>query len=172
MKKTLDVYLRNIQVGKLFSEQGTLSFLYDEAYLRSPDAVKISASLPLGIEEFSHSPVAAFFSGLLPDDAVRVRLAKYLGLSDKNIFGLLEAIGGDCAGAISVYPEGVKVRGVVSPTYKVLNDDEADEILSSLDKRPLLAGEDDVRISGAGAQDKLMIAFVDGKIAIPTGHPL
>lgn len=170
MKKTLDVYLRDRLVGKLFSEQGTLSYVYDAAYLQSSDAVKISASLPLGTEEFSHSPVAAFFSGLLPDDAVRVRLAKYLGLSDKNIFGLLEAIGGDCAGAISVYPEGMEIASSVSPTYKVLNDDEADEILSSLDKRPLLVGEDDVRISGAGAQDKLMIAFVDGKIAIPTGQ--
>lgn len=170
MKKTLDVCLRDRLVGKLFSEQGTLSYVYDAAYLQSPDAVKISASLPLGTEEFSHSPVAAFFSGLLPDDAVRVRLAKYLGLSDKNIFGLLEAIGGDCAGAISVYPEGMKIASSVSPTYKVLSDDEADEILSSLDKRPLLVGEDDVRISGAGAQDKLMIAFVDGQIAIPTGQ--
>lgn len=170
MKKTLDVYLRDRLVGKLFSEQGTLSFVYDAAYLQSPDAVKISVSLPLGTEEFSHSPVAAFFSGLLPDEAVRVRLAKYLGLSDKNIFGLLEAIGGDCAGAISVYPEGKEIASSVSPTYKVLSDDEADEILLSLDKRPLLVGEDDVRISGAGAQDKLMIAFVDGKIAIPTGQ--
>lgn len=170
MKKTLDVYLRDRLVGKLFSEQGTLSYVYDAAYLQSSDAVKISASLPLGTEEFSHSPVAAFFSGLLPDEAVRVRLAKYLGLSDKNIFGLLESIGGDCAGAISVYPEGKKIASSVSPTYKILNDDEADEILSSLDKRPLLVGEEDVRISGAGAQDKLMIAFVDGKIAIPTGQ--
>ncbi|MCB1558619.1 MAG: type II toxin-antitoxin system HipA family toxin [Alphaproteobacteria bacterium] len=170
MKKTLDVYLRDRLVGKLFSEQGTLSYVYDAAYLQSSDAVKISVSLPLGTEEFSHSAVAAFFSGLLPDEAVRVRLAKYLGLSDKNIFGLLEAIGGDCAGAISVYPEGKKIASSVSPTYKVLSDDEADEILSSLDKRPMLVGEDDVRISGAGAQDKLMIAFVDGKIAIPTGQ--
>jgi len=170
MKKTLDVYLRDRLVGKLFSEQGTLSYVYDAAYLQSSDAVKISASLPLGAEEFSHSPVAAFFSGLLPDEAVRVRLAKYLRLSDKNIFGLLEAIGGDCAGAISVYPEGKKIAGSVPPTYKILVDDEADEILSSLDKRPLLVGEDDVRISGAGAQDKLMIAFVDGEIAIPTGQ--
>ncbi|MBL8637370.1 MAG: type II toxin-antitoxin system HipA family toxin [Alphaproteobacteria bacterium] len=170
MKKTLDVYLRDRLVGKLFSEQGTLSFVYDAAYLQSSDAVKISVSLPLRMEEFSHSPVAAFFSGLLPDEAVRIRLAKYLGLSDKNIFGLLESIGGDCAGAISVYPEGTKIENSVSPTYKVLSDDEADEILSSLDKRPLLVGENDVRISGAGAQDKLMIAFVNGKIAIPTGQ--
>lgn len=31
----------------------------------------------------------------------------------------------------------------------------------------MLAGEADIRISGAGAQDKLIISFVDGKIAIP-----
>lgn len=31
----------------------------------------------------------------------------------------------------------------------------------------MLAGEADIRISGAGAQDKLIISFIDGKVAIP-----
>ncbi|WP_413429744.1 hypothetical protein [Francisella tularensis] len=31
----------------------------------------------------------------------------------------------------------------------------------------MLIGEDDFRISGAGAQDKMMIAFVDNQVAIP-----
>jgi serine/threonine-protein kinase HipA len=50
--------------------------------------------------------VKAFFSGLLPDEMIRQRLARYLGLSEKNSFALLEVIGGECAGALSLYPEG------------------------------------------------------------------
>ena len=113
---------------------------------------------------------SAFFSGLLPDGDVRTRLARYLGISEKNTFALLKEIGGECAGAVSVYPQGTSPEDGDKPTYRVLDDNEAAEILTSLDKRPLLAGEDDVRISGAGAQDKLMICFVGGKVAIPTGN--
>ena len=111
---------------------------------------------------------SSFFSGLLPDEDVRCRLAKYLGLSKENIFSLLKEIGGECAGAISLYPEVID-PDFETENYRVLDDAEGDDILSSLDKRPLLAGEEGVRISGAGAQNKLIIAFVNGKIAIPTG---
>ncbi|MFN7364578.1 MAG: HipA domain-containing protein, partial [Alphaproteobacteria bacterium] len=43
-----------------------------------------------------------------------------------------------------------------------------EDILSHLDKHPMLAGEEGIRMSGAGAQDKLMIAFVGNNIASPT----
>lgn len=166
--KVLDVYLSSCYIGKLSTQQGMLSFTYDALYLRSKKAVKLSASLPLQCESFNHQTTAAFFSGLLPDDGVRQRLARYLGISEKNTFGLLEEIGGECAGAVSVYPEGFSPNLSQVETYRILDESEADDILSSLDKRPLLAGEEDIRISGAGAQDKIMIAFVEDKIAIPT----
>ncbi|OIN84273.1 HipA domain-containing protein [Francisella sp. TX07-6608] len=51
--------------------------------------------------------------------------------------------------------------------YRILKDDEAYRLFNELKVRPLLIGEDDFRISGAGAQDKMMIAFVDNQVAIP-----
>lgn len=165
----LEVYLQNKHVGKLISDNATLSFAYDKAYLQDKDAVKISASLPLQEEAFDHQTTSSFFSGLLPDGDVRTRLAKYLKITEKNTFALLKEIGGECAGAISVYPKGASPNTNNTQTYRVLSDKEADQVLSALDKRPMLAGEEDVRMSGAGAQNKLMVAFVDGKIAIPTG---
>ena len=169
IKQALDIYLQGQFVGKLYSENATLSFVYDSAYLKKERATKLSAALPLQSEAFGHSITSPFFSGLLPDEDVRRRLARYLGLSEKNTFSLLREIGGECAGAVSVYPEGVSPHLDRPPTYRILEEAEADEILSSLDKRPFLAGEEDIRISGAGAQDKLMITFVNGKVAIPTG---
>ena len=165
----LNVYLQNIFVGKLSSISGSLSFSYDEDYLKRSDARKISSSMPLQTEEFSHQVVSPFFSGLLPDGIIRTRIAKYLGLSENNIFALLKEIGGDCAGAISLFPESIFSTLKQEKTYRVLNNNEALEILSMLEKRPLMVGEEDIRISGAGAQDKLMISLVEGKIAIPTG---
>ncbi len=168
--KILDVYLSGSYIGKLSFDEGMLAFTYDTIYLQNNAAKKLSASLPLQREIFNHQVSAAFFSGLLPDEGVKRRLARYLGISEKNTFALLREIGGECAGAVSLYPEGVLPHLDQISTYRVLNELEADDILSSLDKRPLLAGEEDIRISGAGAQDKLMIAFIDGKIAIPTNN--
>jgi serine/threonine-protein kinase HipA len=166
----LDVYLKEIFIGKLTTNNATLSFVYDPTYLQRLDAIKLSASMPLQKQEFDNTVTAPFFSGLLPDEGVRQRLAHYLGLSEKNTFALLKEIGGECAGAVSVYPEGLIINRNKKPTYRILGGNEAAAILSSLDKKPLLAGDEDVRISGAGAQDKLMIALIDGKIAIPINH--
>lgn len=169
-KEILDVYLHGQLVGKLYSDNATLSFNYDLKYLGDQNASKLSASLPLGDTVFDHQATSAFFSGLLPEGGVRTQLAKCLGISERNTFALLKKVGGECAGAVSVYPQGSSPKADDEPTYLVLENNEADDILTSLDTRPLLAGEEDVRISGAGAQDKLMIAFVDGKIAVPTGN--
>lgn len=168
-KQYLNVYLQEKAVGKLCSDKGSLSFTYNDAYLKWDGASKLSSSLPLQTEEFPHQVVSPFFSGLLPDGIVRTRIAKYLGLSEGNTFSLLAAIGGDCAGAISLFSEEEPPALSKIGTYRILDDREAFEILSMLEKRPLMVGEDGIRISGAGAQDKLMVSLVDGKIAIPTG---
>lgn len=166
----LDVYLQSQLAGKLTSTNAELTFAYDADYLQSANARKLSASMPLQPEPFGHGIAAPFFSGLLPDEGVRARLARYLSISERNTFALLKAIGGECAGAISLYPEGITPHSQQAPTYRTLSEAEADAVLASLEKRPMLAGEEDVRISGAGAQNKLMIAFdAQGQIAIPTG---
>lgn len=169
MKKQLCVFLHDVYVGNLSYEQGKLSFEYDKAYLLDTSARPISTTMPLSQEIFKHELVAPFFSGLLPDEGVRHRLAKYLQLSDKNIFGLLKAIGGECAGAISIKSESKPVKNE-KLSYIILSDKEAIKVMHSLQNRPFLVGEDDIRISAAGAQCKLMIAFVEGKIAVPKGN--
>ena len=169
-KEILEVYLHGRPIGRLYSDNAILSFTYNLEHLERQNPLKLSASLPLTDTVFDHRATSTFFSGLLPDGDVRTRLARYLGISERNTFALLKEIGGECAGAVSVYPQGVSPEAADKPTCRVLDDNEAAQILTSLDKRPLLAGEENVRISGAGAQDKLMIRLVRGKIAIPTGN--
>ena len=103
--KTLNIYLNGVLVGKLVQGQyGRLSFTYAPEFLNQA-TTGISLSLPLQEKPFEDGVVKAFFSGLLPDEKIRQRLAAYLGLSEQNPFALLEAIGGECAGALSLYPE-------------------------------------------------------------------
>jgi len=106
MSRILDVYLHEVLAGQLVQGKGgALSFAYDGAYVENGKPA-LSISIPLQEQDYDGAEVRAFFSGLLPDDIVRRRLAKYLGVSEKNPFSLLEVIGGECTGALSLYPEG------------------------------------------------------------------
>ena len=51
--------------------------------------------------------------------------------------------------------------------YRPLTDQELADILKGLPRRPLMAGEADIRLSLAGAQDKIAVHLSDGQIALP-----
>lgn len=93
MSRILDVYLHDKLAGKLIqNDEGKLIFQYAEEYLHDPAATQVSICLPLRAEQFKEKSVRAFFSGLLPDEDARNRLAKCLGVSAKNPFKLLELV--------------------------------------------------------------------------------
>ena len=176
MSRLLDVYLHDRLAGSLEqSDDGELSFIYNANYLETA-SYGISISLPLQAERLRGSQVKAFFSGYLPDENQRDRLAKSLGLSENNVFGLLQAVGGDCAGALALYPNGVNPSEDID-TVDVLDDARLIEVLEIIKRRPMLAGDDGYRLSLAGAQDKLAVGVQDGQISLikggaPTTHIL
>ena len=67
-KEILDVYLHGQPIGRLYSDNATLSFTYNPEYPDGQNASKLSASLPLTDTVFDHQVTSAFFSGLLPDE--------------------------------------------------------------------------------------------------------
>ena len=165
----LDVYLLGRKVGQIdySSHRNEMHFSYDAAYLSDADATPLSHALPLQDGPFDSDRTTIFFENLLPPDQVRRRLGPILHISRHNIFGFLEALGGDCAGAISLWPHGSEPTSDKEET-KRLSEDEASEVLKSLKKRPLYVnGIDGFRISGAGAQNKLIARIVDGHIELP-----
>src|SRR5581483_11402496 len=101
-----------------------------------------------------HRDTRPFFAGLLPEAEKRELVARALGVSDRNDFALLDRIGGECAGAITLLQSGEMPPAVpAAADYRLLDDDELKHILDVLPDRPLLAGEEGVRLSLAGAQD-------------------
>ncbi len=177
MSRILDVYLYHHYAGQLIqNDSGSLSFSYDETYINM-GGDSLSISLPLVPEVFDVDRIKAFFAGILPDDIARFKLAKYLGLSEKNPFALLEVIGGECAGALSLYPQGQKPQENTPDDLEVLDDSKLQDILNLLKNRSLLAGDDGLRLSLAGAQDKIAVGLQDDKIVLvkgtsPTTHIL
>jgi len=79
---------------------------------------------------------------------------------------MLEKIGGECAGAVTFIPEGASLPEP-DYTYRHLNSAELAETIRKLPRRPLLAGDDGIRLSLAGAQDKIAVRVIDGQISIP-----
>jgi len=177
MSRALDVYLHGVYAGQLVqNDVGKLLFTYDASYV-AEEQLALSLSLPLCLETYEGDIAKAFFSGLLPEDIVCHRLARYLGVSEKNPFALLEAIGGECAGALSFYPEGIAPPKPEKADIEVLDDQKLQHILELLKRRPLLAGEGGLRLSLAGAQDKIAVGVSNKKIALikgstPTTHIL
>lgn len=107
MPRILDVWFYTSKAGRLVQDDsGRLRFAYDPAYLKSKEPWPLSVSMPLREAEFDERVARPLFSGLLPEELIRDKIAKLLGVSAKNPFSLLEIIGGECAGAISLYPEG------------------------------------------------------------------
>lgn len=164
----LDVYLNRTLAGQLFQDRGgRLSFTYSDALLHTPEAAPLSRHLPLGSQVFADEATRAFFANLLPEGAVLEQTARRLGLSRDNVFGLLERIGGDCAGAVSVFLPGQ--TPATASAYRSVTTEELSTILAELPSHPLLADEEGVRLSLAGAQNKLPV-FHDGtNFLIPEG---
>ncbi len=152
---------------------GDLSFSYDRNWIDDPSCPPISQSLPKGGGPFNRHHTRPFFAGLLPEDAQREAVAQNLGISKANDFRLLEALGGDVAGALTLWPHGEpppKAQGLAQA--QPLKDAELIEILDILPGRPMLAGREGLRLSLAGAQQKLPVVLVDGRVALPqVGQP-
>lgn len=162
--KSLDVRYNERLVGKLFQdESGKMLFQYDNDWISNGFA--ISMSLPLRNNMFSESECRPFFEGLLPEGNIRNEIARNLKVSARNEFAILKGIGGDCAGAISI-----GLSHEVSEKYETqIEGKELIEALKSLNGKPLLAGEKDVRLSIAGSQRKLPVIYRDGNYFIPHG---
>lgn len=167
MARTLDVYLHRHLIGKLVqTDQGQMVFDYVESWLGNPTAIPLSQSLPLSKKHFNRNDCRGFFAGVLPDESKREIIARNLGISARNDFAMLERIGGECAGAVTFIPEETSLPEP-DHSYRPLSPAELAEIIRKLPRRPLLAGEDGVRLSLAGAQDKIAVRLADGQISIP-----
>lgn len=130
----------------------------------------ISNSLPLSGSPFTAEGGRAhdWFANLLPEEGARQAVVRRLGIADED-FALLTSIGGDCAGALSLLPEG-QVPQMLSDLQTVA----LDELARWAEGRERFAlfepGRNVVtRLSLAGAQDKIPLLLQDGEWFMPQG---
>lgn len=164
--KQLSVRLHGKPVGILEQDfGGKIIFTYlNEA--REP----LSLSLPLSEEPYIGKKCTPYFGGLLPEsEHVRKAIAKKYGISARNDFSLLKAIGYDCAGAVSFHSvdEPVQEHNYIELKGKPLTDQELAGYINDLPHKPLFLGADELRLSLAGVQDKAAICMIDNQVCLP-----
>lgn len=161
MARELNVWFFGECVGVLTQDKGYLSFQYLPHWLESKHAQPLSQSLPLRAESFDDRMAKPFFAGLLPEGDKRTAVANIFKVSSKNDFALLDGIGGECAGALILLEPGQMppAEALVSESIEWLDENQLLAVLEQLPKRPLLAGESGLRLSLAGAQEKLPVVL-------------
>ncbi len=154
---SLAVYLDRSLVGNLrLDPQRRFVFQYEESWLRSAHPLPISLMLPLRESPYLNDEARAFFANLLPESQIRQAIAAIFGTSERNDYKLLEAIGGECAGAISVWPES-QLPDLEDERYRRITGKELDALIQNMSRRPLLLGGEGARLSLAGAQAKITL---------------
>ncbi len=141
-------------------------FDYAESWLNKPGTTPLSQSLPLRTKRFNRNECRGYFAGILPEESKREIIARNLGISARNDYAMLERIGGECAGAVTFVPAG-QVLPERNYSYRKLSAGELAAIVKELPRRPLLAGEEGIRLSLAGAQDKVAVRMENGEVYLP-----
>lgn len=168
MAHELEVWLFADRVGTLSLVGGRLHFRYLSDWLLRPGAVSLSRSLPLQDAPFDDHHSRPFFAGLLPEGQLRRLIAQRFQVSTQNDFALLDHMGGECAGAVTLLAPGQPMPGAEqADDVQWLTEDEIVALLDELPQRPMLAGQDGLRLSLAGAQDKLPVVFDGVRMGLP-----
>lgn len=119
----------------------------------------ISPHLPLNNQ---HTPEVAYnyLDNALPEGEARRLLAEHLGVSEKNVYSQVLAIGKDLAGAVVFRPVQEEQIDETQPSFRLLEEAELIERLNIKEEFGLLTWDDKPRLSVAGVQDKLNV-FID-----------
>ncbi len=167
----LIVYLNSEEVGTLEQDDsGLVLFGYSPKWLAKKEAYPLSRMLPLQPAVFRGKAARPFFAGILPEEEPRRKIASIFGISERNDFAMLERIGGECAGAVALLPEEISPPVPGEIQLRKLSEAELRRIVAELPRRPLMVGEEGVRLSLAGAQDKLPVVVRDEQIFLPLGN--
>lgn len=163
----LDVHLEGHGIAGTLSrdDQLAVSFRYADDYA----GPALSLGLPVAGKAFGDLPSRAYFHNLLQEGERLDRVAAQYQLERTDTVGLLSHLGRDCAGAISVVPEGAppgKMPGDLTADYAEIGEEQlARDVAALYAKRP---PRKRAEFSLAGVQSKMAVTVhPDGRVLEP-----
>jgi serine/threonine-protein kinase HipA len=161
----LPIYFENRVVGTISVDKTGPGFTYDPAWIDLRGAFPISLTMPLGPERITSDIFLPWAANLLPESEQLRTLGQLLGMARSDVIGLLSAIGGDTAGALSFGRPG---RTDSFQWRSLDNSGDLEKLMDGLPNKPFLVGDEGISMSLAGAQTKLAVAIAaNGQICIP-----
>ncbi|MFW8632367.1 type II toxin-antitoxin system HipA family toxin [Vibrio natriegens] len=169
---SLIAHINNTKVGHLTRlNDGSQQFCYDEKWLAQSDTYPISISLPLQSQPHKGDPVANYFENLLPDlTSVRRNLQNRYQTTSTHVFDLLDAIGRDCVGSLSLVPETEIVESLAPTILEPLSIDCLHDILTAHKHDiplGLLYELSNFRVTVSGAQEKTTLLKMNNNWYLP-----
>jgi serine/threonine-protein kinase HipA len=162
----LDVYLHDALVGVVSRDaRGLLSFRYGERALDEPASSALSVRLPVRREPYDHDAAIAFFENLLPEGEGRDLIAQARHYSPSDVAGLLGMVGGECAGAVSIWPEAIVPPE--HPAYQPLSPAEMSALFDQQYGAQVMEMQVAERLSMSGAQQKMVFRRTGEEYALP-----
>ena len=173
MKQELIAWMNGERVGVLTRHNnGAHTFHYASSWLHNRLARPLSLSLPLQLPAITSAAVINYFDNLLPDSPlVRDRIVARYHAQSRQPFDLLNEVGKDSVGALMLLPPGHSPADG-NLNYTLLSEERLAQVLAAYQvdiPLGMINGEDDFRISVAGAQEKTALLAVDAGWAIPHG---
>lgn len=154
-------------VGELSSQDRLLSFTYRDTWLNNPECFALSPHLPLANTPYRGDAVLFFFSNLLPEGPVLSTILKLKRLPQGDIYAQLALLGEEVAGAFSIVLEK-KLASSPEPRYQIYDQTSIEKDLQQLSHhKPLLMQHAALRLSLAGAQNKIPVKFENGHFWLP-----
>ncbi len=178
----LDVYLDSFAepVGVLEVDHSeSLRFHYSPSYLAQKGAHQLSIQLPLDDEIFSAAKTRVFFANLLPEGHALEELAARHSIDVDDLANLLFHAGAECAGAVSVVPQGSarpKNPGLAPDDYIRQSEEDVSSAIAALARGHAPNPETFNDVSLAGVQRKTAVYIDDSDVVfrakqgVPTTH--
>jgi serine/threonine-protein kinase HipA len=132
----------------------------------------LSVGLPIGAPIGSRDLRGLdFFENMLPEGPALARMAALAGVRPVDTYGVLAAFGRDCAGAVTLLPDGEPAGAQDRGGYTPMTPADLRQVIGDLDAAPLgAAPERGFRPSLPGFQRKALLGRApDGTWQLPSG---
>src|ERR1700733_9613281 len=129
----LPVYFEQRLVGAVDVDKSGPGFTYDPDWVALRGAFPISLTMPLKSGRISSDIFLPWAANLLPESEQLRTLGQLLGMARSDVIGLLSAIGGDTAGALSI---GQPARTASVLWRPVGQSDDLERLIEGLPNKP------------------------------------